>query len=108
MAKISYTLVARIAPQPVTRDLADAVQEVADGIADDARRNAPVLTGRLRDSIGVAEAGELTRIVGVEVPYAGFVNYGTTRQAANPFFTRAVEGWRGKWLDRIRKVIRNR
>src|SRR5437773_2523452 len=75
----------------VQLELEARVQELADHAAEitaeEARARAPVLTGRLRDSIG-AEGGRVT----VGAPYAAFVEYGTAHNAAEPFLTPAVSG----------------
>jgi HK97 gp10 family phage protein len=59
--------------------------EWSEKVADEMRRNAPVDTGKLRDSIQTTHDG-----VEVGVPYAGFVEYGTSDTAAHPFAAPAV------------------
>ena len=54
-------------------------------VADEMRRNAPVDTGRLRDSIQTTDDGVI-----VGVPYGGFVEYGTSDTAPQPFVAPAV------------------
>lgn len=63
-----------------------ANQEIASRIAETARANAPVASGKLRDSISASE-GE----VNVGVDYALFVEIGTENQAAQPFLSPAVQ-----------------
>lgn len=63
---------------------ADAVGDAADETRDAAKSLAPKLTGALADSITV-EGGGLEREVTTGVPYAIFVEYGTYKDAPQPF-----------------------
>jgi HK97 gp10 family phage protein len=59
--------------------------EWSNKVADEMRRNAPVLTGALRDSIEVTDDG-----VVVGVPYGPFVEYGTADTSPQPYAGPAV------------------
>lgn len=59
--------------------------EWSEKVADEMRRNAPVDTGALRDSIEVTDDGVI-----VDVPYGAFVEYGTSDTAPQPFASPAV------------------
>lgn len=61
-----------------------AVGQAADETRDAARSLAPRLTGALADSIDV-EGGGLERVVSAGVPYAGYVEYGTSDTAPQPY-----------------------
>lgn len=92
------------AVRPVNdRRIGDHAAEVLEPIAEDARRLAPVLSGRLRDSILVAQTFEFTgetdgQSVSVGVLDAGgdgvfwghFAEFGTVHQGAEPFLAPAV------------------
>jgi HK97 gp10 family phage protein len=70
----------------------------------DARDNAPVDTGNLVKSIIFTMIGSMLAIVEVAVGYGGFVEFGTTKMRAQPFFTPAFEStstWYAKELERI-------
>ena len=54
-------------------------------VADEMRRNAPVDTGRLRDSIQTTSEGV---VVGVD--YGAYVEYGTSDTAPQPFTVPAI------------------
>jgi len=54
------------------------------------KNNAPVDTGKLRDSIK-SEADGLTVTVGTDVKYAKNVEFGTYKQSANPFFRVSID-----------------
>lgn len=73
---------------------------VASGVADTARSLAPVLTGTLRDSI-VAE----DQAVRTDVPYAPFVEYGTSTTPAQPFMRPAADTADGGAAEVVAKQI---
>lgn len=68
-----------------------AIRKAALDIEAQAKMNAPVDTGALRNSIAASKNDELSWQVAVGVNYGAFVEYGTTRMAAQPFLTPAVE-----------------
>jgi HK97 gp10 family phage protein len=86
--------------------LEDVGEQAATPLLDDlgeqtraeARRLAPVETGALRDSIVSAVEGhgtEVAAIVAANIEYAHFVEFGTGRQAPQPFLRRALMAvWR--------------
>lgn len=80
------------------------VEETADAVADDARRNAPVDTGELRDSIHVEGSGRQTRVV-VGADHGIFPEYGTRKMAARPYFWPAVERARQGYLAGWRAIL---
>lgn len=73
----------------------DVVEHCAEKVADDMRSTAPVgsgvedVPGELRDSISTDRQGLEVEII-VDVPYAAYVNYGTSKMPAQPFFTAAL------------------
>src|SRR3954471_20820692 len=75
------------------------VQVVADDIAADARRLAPVVTGKLRDSIGTrrmmskGQEGDTVRVE-ARVYYAQFVELGTRNMSPRPFLRPAAGRYR--------------
>jgi HK97 gp10 family phage protein len=77
---------------------AEVAKQVLDpiltSIRQDARRLVPILTGRLRGSIRQEREG-LTGRVGSDVEYAGFVELGTSRMAAQPYLAPALYRARG-------------
>lgn len=72
-------------------------EQVANGInnacqywTDEAKDLAPVDTGFLKEHIGqakAANANDLSGEIRSLAPYSGHVNYGTSRQSAQPFWT---------------------
>ena len=63
---------------------------LSEDIQQGAQRRAPVRTGLLRDSIYRAVSGGHFW-VSSEAPYASFVEFGTTKMAAQPHLIPAVE-----------------
>lgn len=74
--------------------LAAGVTALAEAIAVEARRDAPVGTGELRDSINVevtlGALGEVVAIVHATSPHALFVEVGTVNMPAEPYMTPAL------------------
>lgn len=68
----------------------------AQAIRTEAVLNAPVDTGRLRQSIGVKKIGEGHYRVGTNVEYAPLVEFGTRYTRAQPFLRPALEKVRQK------------
>ena len=84
----------------------------------EAKANTPVDTGRLRNSIAVAdnEAGldavgmlspdTLSAVVGTNVEYAIYVHNGTSRVAGRPFLFNAWEAERAVFAANLRSAVR--
>lgn len=68
----------------------EALEAAAELTVAEAKRFAPVRTGRLRDSIAILEQGEGYVVVGSEVEYAPYVEFGTYRMAPRSFLRPAV------------------
>jgi HK97 gp10 family phage protein len=78
-------------------------REWAEKVAEEMRRNAPVDTGALRESIQATSDG-----VQVGVRYGAYVEYGTSRTAPQPFTGPSVARLRRPATeDAVRKVIRS-
>jgi HK97 gp10 family phage protein len=95
------------AEKAIRAGLRDAVQESIDAIRNDARRDVPVDTGKLRDSIEAAPGPSgLSGIVGTfGVHYAPFVEHGTSKRPARPFMLPAAERERRRLPDRISDAV---
>jgi len=66
-----------------------ATEEIASDIVELARENAPVDTGELRDSIRVeVDGNDHTVVVGAD--HGAFVEFGTSKMAAQPYLGPAV------------------
>lgn len=79
-------------------------------IQNDAVANAPYLTGTLRRSIHseVIERGKTSVVgmVGTDVEYAPFVEFGTSRMGARPFLRNAYDGNKNAAIKEIADALR--
>jgi HK97 gp10 family phage protein len=77
-----------------TEEVLDEVEgllgRVAGAVAARARDYAPVRTGRLRESIESRRAGRLKYVVRASAPYAGYVEFGTSRTPPRRYMQRAL------------------
>jgi hypothetical protein len=63
-------------------------------------------TGFMLGSVSFVITGKMKGIVYVGAEYAGWVEFGTSRRAATPFFVPAVEDdFRPLWRGQVRKLI---
>ena len=86
-------------------------QTLTDGnkLFQDARTNAPVATGRLRDSIRIRYFEDAPAVlISVEVPYAAFVEFANQGrdQFLIPLHRRAKRRFSGNLRRRLRKLLR--
>ena len=82
------------------QELSKALRDVAVEVADDVKSQAPVLTGRLRDSVEV-RVKRKQAIIEVDAPYADEVEYGTRHNRAQPFFFKNVRKIASKLTNRL-------
>lgn len=75
--------------EEVEKGLEKVVTYHARQIERNAKINCPVDTGRLRTSISI-EFGTLQAIIGTNVEYAPYVEYGTSKQSGKPFLRPAA------------------
>ena len=69
-----------------------AVAKTALDCAASAKRHAPVDTGALRNSIGTSIAGDrMSAEIGPTVNYGAYVEFGTSRMAAQPYMGPAMD-----------------
>lgn len=76
------------------------LQEAGREMADEARANAPVKTGRLRASIG-SEDTPTGAIISAKAPYAGFVEWGTSRMTGRGYMSAAA----GQVFDKLQALF---
>ena len=76
----------------------------ASDIEEQAKKNSPVDTGRLRASIK-ADVRGLEANIGTDVYYAGYVHDGTYKMEARPFLFEAADGEIEGIEDRIAEDI---
>lgn len=84
------------------------VQKYGIAMAADAAMNAPVDTGTLRGSI-VSEShmiGPLLYELQDGVEYGAYVEFGTSRQAAQPFMIPAIEGKKDEFIQAFTDILK--
>ncbi len=97
----------QIGPREAKNIMRATVGDMAAGIRKDARQEAPVDDGDLKRSIKVKRRRVVMGRVRADVIvdrkafYWRFVEYGTSEQSENAFFTRALEKFRGQSMDRF-------
>lgn len=62
----------------------DAIRKGAETVCAAAQSRCPVDTGRLRSSIGVSAEG-MEAVISADTEYASYVEFGTSKAAANPY-----------------------
>ncbi|MCD4839732.1 HK97 gp10 family phage protein [Neobacillus sedimentimangrovi] len=93
-------------PEEVAQEVKGVVAEHAYKIEADAKRLVPVDTGHLRRSIATAfKNGGLTAYIGTNVEYALYVEFGTSKQHAQPFLTPAFVKWKDKFDNELLKAV---
>lgn len=93
-------------PENVRAGARRAVDGEADETRDDLRRDAPVLSGNLRDSIKKRLAKKaLSATVAITAKYTEFVLRGTEDTPANDFATPVIEESRRRFPDRLRAEV---
>jgi HK97 gp10 family phage protein len=79
----------------------EIVQETILGIESTAKIRCPVDTGALRASIQSEMTGDTSGVVGTNIEYAPFVEFGTSKMAAQPYMTPAAEGERRHYMKKM-------
>lgn len=86
------------------------VMETGQAIVNEARANlianGSYITGNLHDSIEVKQVGELDVVVGTDVEYAPYVEYGTSRARPYPYWNPAVIPHAKAFDRRMKRRIR--
>lgn len=91
--------------ETVEKDVSKLIKNTLHNIERDAKKSCPVDTGRLRSSITTNIISTYSGEVGTNVEYAGWVEYGTRYQSAQPYFEPAVEKNEDKFNEELDKII---
>ena len=67
------------------------LKELGDALVEEMFISAPVDTGFMAEHIGVSEVSDKKLIIDSEAPYSGFVEYGTIKMQAQPFFNPPID-----------------
>ena len=84
------------------------VKNYGNMITSSAIKNAPVDTGALMNSLSSESkmTGDLTFTVSDGVEYGVFQELGTSKMAAQPFMTPAIEAWRDKFFAAFSELFK--
>jgi len=66
------------------------IEKASEVIKEKAKSNCPVKSGKLRNSIVIEKNRQMNYRVQTDVDYALYVEYGTKRSSAQPYFRPAV------------------
>ena len=84
----------------------EGMERFAEDIILEMKRRAPVDTGRLRDSISWKWVGDtLTIETGEDLPYPVYVEFGTYKMAASPFFFPVIDEFRPRLQEYMKRVV---
>lgn len=100
-----------------TQKIINQTNASAINVDRQAKKNAPVDTGRLRTSIHAIPTstfdretnvmtGDVEAAVATNVEYAPFLEFGTVKIDARPFMFPAWESERPKYIEALRKITR--
>lgn len=84
---------------------AQALANYAENIVAGARQDVPVRTGALRDSITIFSLFQRSAELGSELHYAGYVEKGTSKMAAQPYLEPNVKKYLPIFQEELRAVI---
>lgn len=79
------------APADIKTGVNNGLQSIASAIKDTTTGLAPVRTGFMRSQISVSQTGDTIK-AHAAADYSSFVDEGTSRTSAEPFFTKPIEG----------------
>lgn len=87
------------------RKISNAVAAAGRQMQFEARDNAPVDTGTLVKSIQFRMSGPSSATVEAKAGYAGFVEFGTSKQRPQPFFIPAFVVTQQEFTKELRKIL---
>lgn len=85
------TFFGRTAPADIQRGVSEGLESIGKAIENTTKGLCPVDTGALKDSIEVRISGDTLTATAAK-DYASYVDEGTSRMSAEPFFTKPIEG----------------
>ena len=94
-----------VAPHNIREVAHHSLASDINTMEDEAKHIVPVRTGNLRDSIFTKEIAQMSFIIGADAPYAGFVEYGTSRMMARPFLRPAMLMYESIMISHLRRRL---
>lgn len=92
------------APSKIQRRAPEAIRKTAQAIERSAKAIVPVETGTLRGSIG-SDIGALSATIGTDLRYSGFVEFGTSEMAPQPYMRPAFDRNVGRLEKELGKAV---
>ena len=74
----------------IENNFADIIGQGAQTVCESAKSLCPVDTGRLQSSINVQSGGNTAVVISADTEYAVFVEFGTSKMAAQPYLVPAL------------------
>ena len=87
------------------KKLQAALSNAGDVLLDKVKSNAPVDSGKLRQSLKKSDIGDLKIKIETDVDYASAVEFGTFKQAPKPFMRPALKSSKNKMLKKFKDII---
>jgi HK97 gp10 family phage protein len=88
-----------IADEIIPEAVEAALMEAAEEAMRFARSIVPVDTGTLRDSIDILEQGDDYVVIGTDLEYAAYVEFGTSRMSAQPYIGPAADAMSSRFSE---------
>ncbi len=91
----------------VPQVMGDVLGQIGDDMVGEMQSTCPVDTGNLQSNISITDLSEDALEITSAADYSGFVEYGTWKMAAQPFFEPAVNQARGEAVNIARDALQN-
>jgi len=92
------------APQAISRGISQSLDDIASEMESVAKNRCPVDTGYLQSSIRIIANGDsIDASVGAD--YASYVDQGTRKMSAQPFFTDTINEYMAGYASKADKEI---
>ena len=109
-SNVTATISWRVRPEELTsrarQYVSQVVRKTAFDVEADAKNSVPVDTGNLKNSIQTEIASNFEATIGPRgVEYDMYVEFGTSRQTAQPYMTPAAENARPKFEQAMNNLV---
>ena len=89
----------------IRRALEEGLNDAGEVLKDKVKSNAPVDSGKLRQSVKKNDIGDLKIRVEVDVDYAPIVEFGSFKRGPSPFFRPAIKSSKKKMIKRFKDKL---
>jgi HK97 gp10 family phage protein len=91
--------------EELQNNVGTAVQNIVNNILDEARTLVPVRTGYLLSTIGGQQVNAWSFQIFARAPYAGYVEWGTSRMAARLYMTHAIQMYGSQFAQTVNQAV---